>query len=525
MDFDILPIAIALVIIAMSGAIAYAGDWIAHKVGKKRLSFRGLRPKATAQLGAVALGVGVSLFTMVLITLWSGDVRTWLREGRHAVVARDEALKQLQTTKDDLKTTKDDLTREQSQIKRLDATIRANSTLIGSQKNKMAEEAKALKDLHSQIAEYRAKNESIRAKLSTNARHLREANLRLTKTNKQLASIGRDLAANKLKFKRAAESFNEMVSQNAKLDDDQRKLQAESKVLREEITTIQEDSKKLVAQKNVVQQSLDAAQLSLEETKQEYAKVQADLKSTQARLEEAGYQLNEAGDYLLSELTGRQEPLIYKSGEEVARQPIRGKASARQSETALTTLLREARVSAEGRGARPHTSKYGRYEAAGILGRRVDRDRWVSAEDIQAAIIKQVTGSEGDHVLVAYANMNAFRGEPVPLDVAVLPNPLVFHGREVVAERDIDGRKSYAEILHLITEFLQQDVKANALKAQMIPHANSDESFGTISDDKIVDLMLEVKAANQRVHLQAVAANDTRAADPLRLEFRVQFFK
>ncbi|SMC43881.1 DUF3084 domain-containing protein [Sporomusa malonica] len=62
----------------MGGAIAYIGDKIGTKVGKKKLSLFGLRPKYTSIIVAVTTGILITASTLIILTIVSYDVRTAL---------------------------------------------------------------------------------------------------------------------------------------------------------------------------------------------------------------------------------------------------------------------------------------------------------------------------------------------------------------------------------------------------------------------------------------------------------------
>lgn len=62
----------------MGGAIAYIGDKIGTKVGKKKLSLFGLRPKYTSIIVAVTTGILITASTLTILTIVSYDVRTAL---------------------------------------------------------------------------------------------------------------------------------------------------------------------------------------------------------------------------------------------------------------------------------------------------------------------------------------------------------------------------------------------------------------------------------------------------------------
>lgn len=80
-----------LVLAIMGGAIAYIGDRLGFKVGKKKVSLFGLRPRHTSVLVAIVTGMMISLLTIGIMSILSENVRTALF-GMEALNARMTAL-------------------------------------------------------------------------------------------------------------------------------------------------------------------------------------------------------------------------------------------------------------------------------------------------------------------------------------------------------------------------------------------------------------------------------------------------
>ncbi len=67
---------IILLLIIVSAAIAYIGDYIGRSIGRKRLSFLKLRPRYTAIIFTVLTGILITLITISIILAVSQDART-----------------------------------------------------------------------------------------------------------------------------------------------------------------------------------------------------------------------------------------------------------------------------------------------------------------------------------------------------------------------------------------------------------------------------------------------------------------
>ena len=95
---DLLSLGFLLLILVASGLIAWVADGLGKKIGKKRISVFGLRPKHVASLGTVLMGVCVSLVSIGLVAASSKEARVWLKKGSGLI-------KDLKRAEDDLKGT------------------------------------------------------------------------------------------------------------------------------------------------------------------------------------------------------------------------------------------------------------------------------------------------------------------------------------------------------------------------------------------------------------------------------------
>ena len=71
-------IALIAILAITGGIIAYIGDKLGTKVGKKKLTMFGLRPKHTSIVVTIITGILITVSTMGILTLVSRDVRTAL---------------------------------------------------------------------------------------------------------------------------------------------------------------------------------------------------------------------------------------------------------------------------------------------------------------------------------------------------------------------------------------------------------------------------------------------------------------
>lgn len=71
-------IAMFFVLMLMGGLIAFLGDKIGSKVGKKRMTLFGLRPKYTSVIVTIISGVLISFLTVAVLAVVNENVRVAL---------------------------------------------------------------------------------------------------------------------------------------------------------------------------------------------------------------------------------------------------------------------------------------------------------------------------------------------------------------------------------------------------------------------------------------------------------------
>lgn len=93
-SFDISSFSIVLIIVLVlaSGVIAYLGDLLGHRIGKRRIKLFGLRPKTTAKIVTVFIGISIMLVTFVVLVTFS-------KEARIAIFEMDKYTAQLKSLK------------------------------------------------------------------------------------------------------------------------------------------------------------------------------------------------------------------------------------------------------------------------------------------------------------------------------------------------------------------------------------------------------------------------------------------
>ncbi len=154
-------------IILISGLIAFVGDWMGLKVGKKRVSILGLRPHYTAVFITVITGILIAVITITILTIFSADVRTALFGMEELKEELSFLSQEVETRNLQLSTMRDDLQQKVAQLQEVEEkyqklsqeieekTIQLNE-LIATRQQLMEEKEKLTKEVEELNATIRA---------------------------------------------------------------------------------------------------------------------------------------------------------------------------------------------------------------------------------------------------------------------------------------------------------------------------------------------------------------------------------
>lgn len=185
----------------VSALVAWAGDIIGMKLGKKRVTFLKLRPKYTSRIISVITGIGIALFTLLVISVASEPVRTALFSMNYVQNQITTLTAELQQNRENLQgmevelfRSKGDVIEKQEELEALEQKLdagtknlreaRAELEKMTTIKEKTEEEQKALLEEKSALEEEsRGLQESVGAlkaeadKLRSDIQRLREGRI------------------------------------------------------------------------------------------------------------------------------------------------------------------------------------------------------------------------------------------------------------------------------------------------------------------------------------------------------------
>ncbi|MBQ7628658.1 MAG: DUF3084 domain-containing protein [Selenomonadaceae bacterium] len=215
-----------IVMIITGGAIAFIGDKLGTKIGKKRLSIFGLRPRHTSMIITVITGAlitGLSIGSMAII---SQNVRTALfgMEELNATMEETKkslgvAIKELMTTQDEFKRADADLAKSKQEIENL----KTEQTELREESERLKSGNEKLENENSELAAQNTDLSASNSELAAQNKNLSDTNAELSDTNKKLGEFNVTLTAD-----------------NEKLSKDNAILEERTKNLREGLIAMRE---------------------------------------------------------------------------------------------------------------------------------------------------------------------------------------------------------------------------------------------------------------------------------------------
>jgi multidrug efflux pump subunit AcrA (membrane-fusion protein) len=519
---DLLAIGFVILMMFVGGATALLADILGFKIGKKKLSLFRIRPKHIAQISVTAAGFLIPLFTIGIFYFASADFRVWLTRGSKAIIELKGKTQELES-----------VNRVLASSSKLAAQLKAEkaTTEASLQKSKAAN-ADQQKKLELSRAQYRSQSEQLQritasvssakrtiqllnAKNSQSASRLNNTETLLTKARTDLTSIATKLSAASKEYASALKSYNETNQQNLKLTKSNLDLEKANKNLNQTLGELSQSLDDLKNDVDTLTKEKESADLQSKNAAKQLEVLNSQITSYLNQYAKLEASTSETASII------RHNGVTFSKGEEVARTVVPASLTSDDATALLTSFLRKCRLESITRGAKSDSS-YPFEGEAGILA--VDRAGNILREgETFRLMTNRLTSLRTTGCLIATAQTNRFTGEPVPLIVAIEPNPVVFKEGEIIAESKIDGRKTEIELFADVRDFVRTFVNARARRAKMIPvRGREGESFGEIRIGQMLEAVNKVRSVPRILRLQAVATSTIRAADTLEFEIVIK---
>lgn len=392
-----------IVLVITGGAIAFIGDKLGSKVGKKRLSIFGLRPKHTSILVTIITGIMITSTTLGIMSVVSENVRTALfgmeKLNKEMAEAKEEvanAQKMLEKAKADQETADNALNQVKKDLKELQAQkdeleeknqmLQEGNELLEQAKEELMERYDILSAANDALLVSQAELKTGNEKLHSDNEKLAGENSQLESRNKVLGDSMQIMREGEIAFRAGETLASAVVKGNRSEDEIKNEFQkiidmaqqtAYIKLNQRVGTEIPEEA----CQIWIYQPDYEAAVNQVSKNNSEYV----------IRVLAAGNLIR--GEAIRTVLQVEKNFLVYEDGELVLRESIKleGKNSD-EREKAIIQFLKDVNDKAIKKGMLPDT-------LTGAVG-VIDGNQIYSA-------IQKMDYTEGMALLSAYANGSA----------------------------------------------------------------------------------------------------------------------
>ena len=183
-------------LIIVSSLVAWVGDVVGMKLGKKRITFLNLRPKHTSRIISIMTGIGIAIFTLFVISIASEPVRTALFSMNYV----------------------------QNQITSLTAELQKNRSSLQGMEVELFASKGDLEDKQVELL-------NVEKKLALGTKNLKDANLQLEKMKLQVA--------------KTEEEQTKLLLENGKIMQESKNLSSSVKTLKAEAEKLKSGIQKL----------------------------------------------------------------------------------------------------------------------------------------------------------------------------------------------------------------------------------------------------------------------------------------
>ncbi len=512
-------IVILVGLVVLGALIAWAGDVIGYRLGKKRASIWGLRPRATARLVGAIVGALLPLIGLIVAMALSPMARI-------ALLELDQLTQQQETLKQTIEMQRKSAqkAREQAAQFRTQAEeAQERSLLLEGLVDKLDAESSRLKQDVGSLTKTRndlqAKVGRLEKQYQKAQEQLVAAESELVAAQQELVTAQNELAATQEQLASAESEVAALEATNQELEAKEAKLKADIDGLKQQIPTLQRQVAKL-------RDEVAGTKEQLAESKQEMAEVRRELDFRLAQLKLRQQDLDDLEQqyelYRKRQVGIAESPVIYGAGDVLLRAIVSTDQTEEQLANTLFEMLPFASLAAERKGAVRGENGRATLLVVPLPPDITDHDPTETEIVLYLAdLMKKRTAV--DNFVVSVAAFRRFVvGEHGQLHVAMwaVPNVRIFVQDEVIAETVIEADSKPADIFTNIWYLLRYKVRQRAQQEGLLANPETGQ-YGAIDAGELFKLIEEIQEYDCDVKVQVMPIEDIYTADQLKIRFAV----
>ena len=498
----------------LGGIIAYAGDIVGRRVGRKHLRLFGLRPKTTGLIFAVGSGVLVAFLTVGTVALIARDTLETVSRAQEIRDERDQIKRDLESLNSEYADTQARL--ENASHKQTQLEQELNGSLENLRRKQKELEATA----------------DLKGRLNDKAASLERANL-ISST--QINTLAGEVISLERQRGTLRATVTELTRKRARLDERGKQLEAE-------ISKLNAGKVQLEARANNLEKRTQRAEAAIAPTLQRLAvletqvrdatssreKVQDDVSGLQSdvsdlaqkrtQLEQESGKLRQQNLDLERSLADRDENL--RQARNALREASRGNFIFREGELILQVVLPEGSAS----DVRARLSSVLRQASliAETQGSARGKPLALKPNNDLEPYVAQALKFSGPDLVMVRASRNLSPGLEVPVTLDIRANKTLFYAAQPIRTRELSlGTQAQPKALEDLQTQLSRLLRETIadLRSKGVPYENI--PFDGLKEDELMAFALKLKALTGNVAISVASRQDVTPSGPLEFYFEV----
>ncbi len=165
-------IAIVILLLIVSGLIAYIGDYLGRRIGKKRVSVFGLRPKHTSIIITIIAGVLIVSITLSVMFIFSSTARTSFFGLQRIISELRQQKAQLDHNRKVYKESVKQLEKKQSELDAILGEINQKTMDLADLRESQKKTAEEIKEMNRKMEALREKRDNLEKEIKETAQRL-----------------------------------------------------------------------------------------------------------------------------------------------------------------------------------------------------------------------------------------------------------------------------------------------------------------------------------------------------------------
>lgn len=486
---------LVFIALALLGAlIAYLGDVIGLRVGKRRSSLFGLRPRQTARVVAAIIGGLLPLLGLGVATVGSRYARAAVFELRSLLDQQKQLTARVETLQEDVERYEERVAEAEARAEQAEADAEDLKEALENQQDRI----EVLQSTESELRD-RA------GELQDRVQGLTERRNELTG---DLAEARKDLERSRAGLREAEQSL-EVTEED---------LEAR----REEVAQKERQVENISLQLDNIEDELSDVNRQLEPAKQYLIATSEALAAREQELRELEQRLQQVMSH--HELVSQRPDVLFEPWDELLRVVQSAARTQDQVESDLFEWLHLASAVVERSGV-PEGPNGRAVVLEAPTPRSVEPGEASERQIVRHVASQLRTAGPDEWVVMVRVYRRYFRGDNTQVAIAfkATPNELEFpEGTvldEFVVSPRIDELSAITTLWHRIADD-DSTVRARAISEGMLPRPNT-SSYGSTDLESIYHAAQEIRAGDGQMLVQLKAARDTYTRGPLELAIDV----